>query len=92
MFDLKEFRKDNGLTQIQAAEYFGCTQAFISGIERKIDKMPDYFKSKIKVDGKYRITESAFEPTYEELKEEVRRLKDRIITLQDQLLKNSNIQ
>jgi transcriptional regulator with XRE-family HTH domain len=33
MFNIKEFRKLNNLTQTQIAEYFGCDQAFISQIE-----------------------------------------------------------
>lgn len=50
MTDFKLFRKRNKLTQIQAAEYFGCTQAFISLIERGESKLPKEYISKIKAD------------------------------------------
>lgn len=50
MNDFKRFRKINKLTQIQIAEYFGCTQAFISLIERGESKLPKEYISKIKAD------------------------------------------
>lgn len=50
MLDFKRFRKDNKMTQVQAAEYFGVTQAFISQIERGESKIPDDLIEKIKVD------------------------------------------
>jgi len=31
--DFKKFRRQNNFTQVQAAEYFGCDQSFISQIE-----------------------------------------------------------
>jgi transcriptional regulator with XRE-family HTH domain len=52
MFDLKHFRKINGLTQEEAAVYFGCKQAFISQIERGDRPIPEGFISKIKADPK----------------------------------------
>lgn len=50
MADLKRFRKENNLTQIGAAEYFGCTQGFISQIERGERPIPDSFVEKAKSD------------------------------------------
>lgn len=55
MFDLKEFRKINKLTQIQLAEYFGVTQAFVSQIEKGDRSIPDEYISKIKADGIYEM-------------------------------------
>ena len=39
-FDLKAFRKDNGLTQKQMADLFSCNQNFISRIESNIRPIP----------------------------------------------------
>lgn len=50
MFDIKLFRKENNLTQQDLANYFGCKQSFISGIERGNEKIPDSYISKIKAD------------------------------------------
>lgn len=46
MADFKQFRKVNGLTQENAAEYFSCTQGFISQIEKGIRPIPSEFISK----------------------------------------------
>ncbi len=54
MFDLKKFRKDNNLSQKDAALYFGCKQPFISQIERGEGTIPKNYISKIKVDGIYK--------------------------------------
>jgi len=43
MFDLKAFRKDNNITQIAAADLFGCKQSFISDIERGRRTIPDAY-------------------------------------------------
>ena len=45
-FDLKEFRDLNNLSQLDTADYFGCTQGFISQIERKKRPLPDDYISK----------------------------------------------
>lgn len=50
MLDFKRFRKDNKMTQVQAAEYFGFTQAFISQMERGESKIPEDLLEKIKAD------------------------------------------
>lgn len=50
MYDLKLFRDKNGLSQKDAAEYFGCTQSFISQIERKDRPLPGDYISKAKAD------------------------------------------
>ena len=55
MFDFKLFRKINNLKQSEAAEYFGCTQAFISRIERGISPVPNSFITKIESDGRYKM-------------------------------------
>lgn len=60
MFDLKEFRKINNLTQEQAADYFGCGQGFISQMERGKRPVPDAYMSKIKKNGKYVMPEPAY--------------------------------
>lgn len=48
MPDFKEFRKTNNLTQKDAADFFGCTQGFISQIEKGIRPIPLEFISKAK--------------------------------------------
>lgn len=55
MFDFKLFRKINNLKQSEAAEYFGCTQAFISRIERGISPVPNSFITKIESGGRYKM-------------------------------------
>lgn len=45
--DLKLFRKDNNLSQSNAAKLFGCDQSFISQIETGRSKIPDEYISKI---------------------------------------------
>ena len=50
MADFKAFRKDNKLSQIKAAEYFGCNQSFISQIERGNRPIPETFIEKVKGD------------------------------------------
>ena len=50
MADFKAFRKDNKLSQIKAAEYFGCNQCFISQIERGNRPIPEAFIEKVKGD------------------------------------------
>ncbi|WP_418981747.1 LexA family transcriptional regulator [Alistipes sp.] len=47
MSDLKEFRKANGVTQVEAARYLGCTQGFISQIEQGMRPVPEEFVKKI---------------------------------------------
>lgn len=55
MFDFKNFRQLNNLTQKAAAIYFNVTQAFISQIEKGTRPVPEAFISKIKADGIYRL-------------------------------------
>ena len=50
MADFKAFRIDNKLSQIKAAEYFGCNQSFISQIERGNRPIPEAFIEKAKGD------------------------------------------
>lgn len=50
MLDFKRFRRDNKMTQVQAASYFGVTQAFISQMERGESKVPEDLIDKIKAD------------------------------------------
>lgn len=40
IFDLKAFRRDNGITQAELAVFFGCNQNFISRIEGGIRSIP----------------------------------------------------
>lgn len=56
MNDLKLFRKDNNLTQIEAAKYFSCTQGFISQIERGERPIPDTFFDKVIADNSIKKT------------------------------------
>lgn len=55
MFDFKLFRKINNLKQSEAAEYFSCTQAFISRIERGVSPVPSYFITKIESERRYKM-------------------------------------
>lgn len=50
MADFKAFRKDNKLSQIEAANYFNCTQGFISQIEKGSRPIPATFIEKAKND------------------------------------------
>ena len=50
MFDFRRFRKDNGFTQESLAQYFGCTQAYISQIENNPARVPEEFITKIRED------------------------------------------
>lgn len=50
MSNLEAFRKINKLTQAQAALYFGCTQGFISQIERGVRPLPVEFYEKALAD------------------------------------------
>lgn len=52
MFDFKEFRKANKLTQIEAATYFGCAHSFISMIETGKSAIPQAWREKIMADPK----------------------------------------
>lgn len=68
MIDLKKFRSDNHLTQVQTAEYFGCKQSFISGIERGIEKIPEHFISKLKADKNIKVNIEDLEDIPQDLK------------------------
>ena len=59
MFDLKEFRKENKLTQTQLAEYLGITQAFVSQVEKGERPVPNDYIIKIKADGLYKLPKSS---------------------------------
>lgn len=50
MIDLKKFRKDNKFTQEGLAQFFGCTQAYISQIESNPNKIPKEYITKIRED------------------------------------------
>ena len=50
MPDFKSFRKDNKLSQVAAANYFNCSQGFISQIEKGIRPIPDTFIKKAQED------------------------------------------
>lgn len=54
-FDLKLFRLENRLSQVQLAEYLGVTQSFISQVEKEDRPLPDEYISKIQADGIYKI-------------------------------------
>ena len=62
-FDLKEFRDLNNLSQLDTADYFGCTQGFISQIERKKRPLPDDYISKAIADESKLIPEKHAPPT-----------------------------
>ena len=47
MADFKVFRKINNITQAEIALYLGCTQGFISQIEKGLRPIPDEFIKKI---------------------------------------------
>ncbi len=50
MFDFKEFRKVNNLTQNDASAYFECKQSFISQIEKGDRLIPKAWIDKIMAD------------------------------------------
>lgn len=50
MADFKAFRKENKLSQIEAANYFNCTQGFISQIEKGTRPIPATFIEKAQKD------------------------------------------
>lgn len=52
MFDFKEFRKANKITQTEAAVYFECHQSFISQIEKGDRLIPQSWIDKIMADPK----------------------------------------
>lgn len=58
MFDIKAFRKENNLTQIQLAEYLNVTQGFISQIEKGVRPFPEEYISKILSDGLYKLPQN----------------------------------
>lgn len=41
MIDIKQFRKDNNLSQIDLANILGCTQGFVSSLERGKRPIPE---------------------------------------------------
>lgn len=47
MIDLKAFRKDNGLSQKEVAEYLGVTRSFIGQVEAGFSKLPTDKVSKL---------------------------------------------
>ena len=47
MADIKLFRKDNNLSQVELAEIIGCTQGFISSLEKKRRPIPSDIISKL---------------------------------------------
>lgn len=55
MVDIKLFRKDNNLSQVELAEISGCTQGFISSLERKKRPVPDSIITKLISLEKYNI-------------------------------------
>lgn len=59
MLDLKKFRKENKITQIQLAEYLNVTQGFISQVEKGISQLPEVYISKILADGIYKLPENS---------------------------------
>lgn len=58
MFDIKLFRKENKLTQIQLAAYLGVTQAFISQLEKGDRPIPNEYIIKIQAEGLYKIPQT----------------------------------
>lgn len=53
MIDIKRFRKDNKLSQAELAAILGCTQGFISSIERNRRPIPDDIITKLISSKKY---------------------------------------
>lgn len=47
MIDIKLFRKDNELSQVALAKILGCTQGFISSLERGVRPVPDNIITKL---------------------------------------------
>ncbi len=53
MVDIKLFRKDNKLSQVELAKILGCTQGFISTMEKKRRSIPDNIITKLISMNKY---------------------------------------
>lgn len=53
MIDIKQFRKDNKLSQVELAAILGCTQGFISSLERNRRPVPDEIITKLISSNKY---------------------------------------
>ena len=60
MFDLRQFRKLNKLSQVNAAKYFGCDQSFISQIENNLRPIPDSYISLILADSNMIINDDIY--------------------------------
>jgi transcriptional regulator with XRE-family HTH domain len=60
MFDLKQFRKVNKLSQVNAAKYFNCDQSFISQIENNLRPIPDSYISAILADSNMIINDEIY--------------------------------
>lgn len=53
MIDIKLFRKDNNLSQVELAKILECTQGFISSLEKKRRPVPDNIITKLISFNKY---------------------------------------
>ncbi|MEI3554161.1 MAG: helix-turn-helix transcriptional regulator [Alistipes senegalensis] len=90
MFDFKSFRKINNLKQSEAAEYFNCTQAFISRIERGISPVPSHFITKIESEGRYKMPDMTPSPDTDLKIEMPREIFEKISQLIDTVCSQQN--
>ena len=77
MIDIKLFRKDNKLSQVELAEIIGCTQGFISNLEQKRRPIPDSIITKLLSTNKYN-TRYLLQDQVESKKEEKNETNDEV--------------
>lgn len=78
MVDIKLFRKDNKLSQVELAAILGCTQGFISSIEKKRRPIPDDIITKLISLNKYN-TKHLVQEKHEVLEEKKLDVNDDVI-------------
>lgn len=59
-FDLKKFRRVNGLNQKELAAYLGIKQPFVSRMENGDKPIPDYIIEKLRSNPDWSYTEATF--------------------------------
>jgi transcriptional regulator with XRE-family HTH domain len=77
MIDIKLFRKDNNLSQVELAKILECTQGFISSLEKRRRPIPDNIITKLISSNKYNIRYLVCDPN-ETRKEEKAEANDEV--------------
>lgn len=60
-FNLKKFRKENGISQKELADYLGIKQPFVSRMENGDKPIPDYIIEKLRSNPDWSYTEASLE-------------------------------